>query len=122
MKAVLEGSVAAKGKNCVIYATSNRRHLVRENGADRMVDDLHANDTLQEVKSLSDRFGLVVTFQKPDKDEFLEIVTKLAQRYRIAVSDVFYLGAEAFALRNGGRTPRVAKHYVEAVASGVLKN
>ena len=64
LKAALEGSASAKASNAVIYATSNRRHIVKENFSDREVaDDVHHNDTVQELMSLSDRFGLTVYFE-----------------------------------------------------------
>ena len=74
LKATLEGSVAGCGGNTVIYATSNRRHLVKETFGDRAGDELHVNDTMQETMSLAARFGLTITFSKPTKDEYLDIV------------------------------------------------
>src|SRR5699024_437784 len=67
LKSVLQGGLAAKPANSLIYATSNRRHLLRENFADRNGDDLHRNDTIQESLSLADRFGLTINFMLPDK-------------------------------------------------------
>ncbi len=118
LKAILEGGVAGKTKNIAIYATSNRRNLVKENFADRNGDDLHREDTIQEVTSLSARFGLKVTFSKPNKDLYLSIVQNLAIQYNIDM-DVAVLSqeAEAFAIRNGGRSPRTAKQFIEYLAS-----
>ena len=79
LKAVLEGSVSAKSENVVIYATSNRRHIIKEKFSDREGDDIHRNDTMQELLSLSERFGIHVTFSKPDKQTFLHIVHHLAR-------------------------------------------
>lgn len=118
LKAILEGGVAAKTENIAIYATSNRRHLVKENFSDRNGDDIHIQDTIQEINSLSARFGLKITFSKPDKDLYLSIVENLAMQYNISVDkNELVLSAEAFALRNGGRSPRTAKQFIEYLAS-----
>ena len=83
LKAVLEGSVSARSKNVVVYATSNRRHIIREKFSDRDSDDeVHRNDAMQEMISLSDRFGLHISFNKPDKKTYLDIVLNLAQSRR----------------------------------------
>ena len=79
LKAFIEGGLAGKPSNLVIYATSNRRHLIRESMADRQGDDVRVRDTLETVTSLSDRFGLEITFSVPDKDEYLYIVEQLAK-------------------------------------------
>ena len=83
LKATLEGSISGCGDNAVIYATSNRRHLVKESFGDRAGDELHLADTLQETMSLAARFGLTITFSKPGKDEYLSIVKNLAAEYGI---------------------------------------
>ena len=83
LKAILEGSVSAKSGNVVIYATSNRRHLVKENFSDREGDDVHFNDTMQELLSLSERFGIQLTFSRPDKATYLDIVHNLADKQGI---------------------------------------
>ena len=114
LKATLEGSVTACAKNTVIYATSNRRHLVKETMGERSGDDIHLNDTLQELMSLSARFGMTITFQKPDKDGYLSIVRHLAKDYGLELPDEeLCTKAEAFAIRQNGRSPRTAKHFVE---------
>ncbi len=119
LKAVLEGSVSAKADNAVIYATSNRRHLLKERFADRSGDDVHAGDTRQEQASLSERFGLRVTFLKPDKQVYLEIVEELAKQYGIDIPrEELFAGAESYALRRSGRSGRAARHYVESLKSG----
>lgn len=79
LKAFIEGGLAGKPSNLVIYATSNRRHLIRESMADRQGDEVRVRDTLETVTSLSDRFGLEITFSVPDKDEYLYIVEQLAK-------------------------------------------
>ena len=118
LKAILEGGVAGKTENLAIYATSNRRNLVKENFNDRNGDDIHLQDTIQEVMSLSARFGLKVTFSKPNKDLYLSIVENLALQYNIGIAkNELEIQAEAFALRNGGRSPRTAKQFIEYLAS-----
>ncbi len=114
LKTVLEGSVAARAKNTVIYATSNRRHLLRESFKARHGDDIHVGDTLEESSSLAGRFGIVVTFVRPDRDEYADLVLNLAEEYGLKLSgEDLISGAEAYAIRAGGRSPRVAKQYVE---------
>ena len=114
LKAILEGSVSSGAANLAIYATSNRRHLVRETFSARQGDEIHFKDTMQELLSLSDRFGLTVTFQKPDKKTFLEVVKDIAQQYELQMpQDELFMKAEAYALARGGRSPRVAKQFVE---------
>ncbi len=119
LKAVLEGSVSSKTGNVAIYATSNRRHLVKESFADRDGDDLHLSDTIAELTSLSDRFGLTVTFEKPDKEKYIEIVSQLAELHEITLPrEALLARAEAFALRRSGRSPRVAKQFIESLLAG----
>lgn len=114
LKAILEGSVSSSASNLAIYATSNRRHLVRETFSARQGDEIHFKDTMQELLSLSDRFGLTVTFQKPDKKTFLEVVKDIAKQYELEMpQDELFMKAEAYALARGGRSPRVAKQFVE---------
>ena len=114
LKAILEGSVSAKADNLVVYATSNRRHLVKENFSDREGDEIHKNDTIEEMISLSDRFGLTITFFKPGKDKYLDIARDLAKQYGLKISTAEVdAAAERFALSRGGRSPRVAKQCVE---------
>lgn len=115
LKAVLEGSVSAKTPNLVIYATSNRRHLVKERFSDRDGDDIHAGDTREELISLSERFGLKVAFLKPDKEAYLNIVKSIAAEKGIECTEEMLVRAEAFALRRNGRSGRAAKHFVESV-------
>ena len=115
LKTILEGSVSARPENIVVYATSNRRHLVKESFQAREGDEVHLNDTLEEVASLSARFGIVITFGRPDKDKYVYIVKQLAESYGYKYQDEQSLinSAEAYAIRAGGRTPRVAKQFIE---------
>lgn len=114
LKAVLEGSVSTKSKNVVIYATSNRRHLVKEKFSDREGDDVHFNDTVQEIISLSDRFGIHITFSKPNKETYLDIVRSLVNKKGIKCDTAeLEIKAEQFALEKGSRSARAAKQFVE---------
>ena len=125
LKAVLEGSIAGCGDNTVIYATSNRRHLVREMASDRygapgLDEDMHVNDTLQETMSLAARFGLTITFQKPNKEEYLAITDALAAEYGVEMdAEELHKKAEAFAIRRNGRSPRTAKQFIELLKIGL---
>lgn len=114
LKAMLEGSASARSDNIVIYATSNRRHLVKETFSERDGDDIHRNDTMQELISLSARFGLRVNFGKPDKKEFVRIAGELARQKGLEFDEKdFELRAERFAMSSGnGRSPRTAKQFV----------
>ncbi len=118
LKATLEGSVSAREDNIAIYATSNRRHLVKESFSDREGDDIHRNDTIQELISLSARFGLTVNFSKPDKKAYLNIVNALAEKNGIELDEnALAIQAEAFALRGSGRSARTAKQFVNQIVS-----
>lgn len=118
LKAVLEGSVTAKSSNVVIYATSNRRHLVKEKFSDREGDDVHRNDTMQEIVSLSERFGIHISFSKPNKKTFLHIVHYLAEESGIEMdTEEIDLLAERFALERGGRSARLARQFIDALLS-----
>ena len=116
LKAALEGSAAAKSPNAVIYATSNRRHIVRETFSERAGDELHRNDTVQETLSLSERFGLTILFARPDKKLYLEIVRELAEKYRITMDTAeLERQAEAFALSRSTRSARCAEQFIESL-------
>jgi len=118
LKAILEGSVSAKADNVVIYATSNRRHMLRESFSDRDGDDVHRNDTMQEIISLSERFGLQITFKKPDKEGYLSIVRKLSRDLGLQLADdELCREAEKFALSRAGRSPRAARQFVNSLAA-----
>lgn len=116
LKAVLEGGVASRPENALIYATSNRRHLVRETFSERQGDEVHLGDTIQESLSLADRFGLSIHFATPDKARFLEIVRALALERKLQ-GDMAEIeaGAERWAMERGGRSPRCAKQYIASL-------
>lgn len=120
LKAVLEGSVSARSQNVVIYATSNRRHLVKENFSDRDGNDIHRNDTIQETVSLSERFGLHVTFQRPDKATYIDIVKHLADAHGIEYEpELIALAAEQFILMRGSsRSARAARQFIDSILAG----
>ncbi|MBE7080049.1 MAG: ATP-binding protein [Clostridiales bacterium] len=116
LKAALEGSASAMADNAVIYATSNRRHIIKESFSDRDGDDVHRNDTLQETLSLSERFGLTVLFSKPNKQLYLNIVKELAKRFEITIDEKdLEVQAEAFALRKGNRSARAAEQFINSL-------
>ena len=113
LKAFIEGGLAGKPSNLVIYATSTRRHLIRETFADREGDEVRVRDSLETVTSLSDRFGLEITFSVPDKDEYLYIVDQLAAESGLDLpAEQLHLLAERFALRRNGRSPRTARQFI----------
>lgn len=115
LKAVLEGSVSARSRNVILCATSNRRHIVQEKFSDREGDDVHRGDAMQETVSLSDRFGLHITFQRPGKGDYLAIVHALARRQGKDGPELD-APAERFALLRGGRSPRLARQFVDSLA------
>ncbi|MBQ3126300.1 MAG: ATP-binding protein [Clostridia bacterium] len=121
LKAALEGSASARAQNAVIYATSNRRHIVKENFSDRAAeDDIHHSDTVQELTSLSDRFGLTVYFERPNRALYLDIVHQLADRAGLTMPrETLDVRAEAFALVKGNRSPRAAEQFVCSLLQNV---
>lgn len=116
LKAALEGSVSGKTANTMIVATSNRRHIVKENFSDRE-NSVHFNDSMQEQLSLSDRFGITVMFSSTDKAQYLEIVRNLAADLGLEADAELEALAERWALVKGGRSPRRAKQFVELALS-----
>lgn len=120
LKSVLEGGIAARPDNALIYATSNRRHLVRETFSDRDGDEVHRSDTIQESLSLADRFGLCVNFSIPDKQKYLDMITQIAkQRGMQEHLDQLLRGAEQWAITRGGRSPRCAQQYMNFAEAAI---
>lgn len=116
LKAVIEGGLEKKPQNVLIYATSNRRHLVREKFSDKeeRQDDLHKNDTVQEKLSLVSRFGVTIYFGSPDKKEFQNIVTTLAERNHITMPrEELLLEANKWELAHGGLSGRTAQQFID---------
>jgi len=116
LKAVIEGGLEKKPENILIYATSNRRHLVREKFSDKEErrDDLHASDTVQEKLSLVARFGVSIFFSSPEKKEFQKIVTALAKRNGITMpTDELLLAANQWELCHGGMSGRTAQQFID---------
>lgn len=116
LKTTLEGGLLSQGTNVVIFATTNRRHLVKETFADRTGDHLHVNDGLQETMGLAGRFGLTVIFERPLAQEYLYIVQSMAIEKGIRMPlEELTQKAEAFAIRQSGRSPRVAKQFIDSI-------
>ena len=118
LKAVIEGGLEKKPKNVLIYATSNRRHLVREKFSDKEErrDDLHASDTVQEKLSLVSRFGVTIFFCAPDKKEFGNIVKTLAMRHGITMPEQeLLLEANKWELAHGGLSGRTAQQFIDYI-------
>ena len=116
LKAVIEGGLERKPDNILIYATSNRRHLVRETFSDKSDrdDDLHTNDTVQEKLSLVYRFGVTIYFGSPSKKEFQQIVLSLAERHGLHMDQEELLQqANAWELRHGGLSGRTAQQFID---------
>ncbi|MGB3492364.1 MAG: ATP-binding protein [Elainellaceae cyanobacterium] len=124
LKVVLEGSLTARPQNVVVYATSNRRHLVRQFHSDRPrpkdAEEVSAWDTMQEKLSFSDRFGLTLTFEPADQSTYLDIVFHLARQAQLTISDE-ELAARSlqWATRHNGRSGRSARQFVDALAAEI---
>ena len=117
MKTILEGGLERRPANVAVYATSNRRRLVRQTFSDRAGDEVDASETIQEKTSLSDRFGLRIPYLALNQAEFLELVEGMAEQAGIAL-DRDSLRAEAvkWEMRNPGRTPRTAKQFIASLS------
>ena len=121
LKALLEGSVEEPPENVRVYATSNRRNLIREGFSDREDgDDVHAHDTMQEKQSLSARFGLRVTFPAPDQGRYLRIVEGLARERGLEASEeALREGALLWDRWHAGRSGRTARQFVDELEAGL---
>ncbi|MCL2810424.1 MAG: ATP-binding protein [Clostridia bacterium] len=113
LKTVLEGGLEARPSNTVVYATSNRRNIIRQRFSERQ-DDVNARDTLEEKFSLADRFDLRLTFEAPNQEEYLHIVAALCEARGIALDEKAQQEALAWTVARGGRSPRLARQFVEA--------
>ena len=116
LKAVIEGGLEKKPQNVLIYATSNRRHLIRENYSDKeeIRQDMHTSDTVQEKLSLAYRFGVTIYFGSPSKKEFQNIVSVLAQRYGVTMeTETLLAEANKWELAHGGLSGRTAQQFID---------
>ena len=115
LKAILEGGLGKRPKNVLIYATSNRRHLIREKFSDKrqLDDELHNNDTVQEKLSLAARFGVTIYYGSPDKRQFENIVQTLAEKYHVDMpTEELFLEANKWELSHGGLSGRTAAQFI----------
>ncbi|MGI6007434.1 MAG: ATP-binding protein [Ruminococcus sp.] len=116
LKAVIEGGLEKKPDNILIYATSNRRHLIKEEFSDKegRRDQLHASDTVQEKLSLVSRFGVTIFFSAPDRKEFQNIVKTLAERYGVNLPEEELLAeANKWEMAHGGLSGRTAQQFID---------
>jgi len=113
LKAVLEGGLETRPANVLIYATSNRKHLIKETFSDRE-EELHGNDVVQEKLSLSDRFGITLTYSTPDQEEYLTIIGQLCEHRRISLSwETITARAIQWERQQNGCSGRTAKQFVD---------
>ncbi|MGH2332268.1 ATP-binding protein [Thermoanaerobacter mathranii] len=120
LKSVLEGGVEVLPSNVIIYATSNRRHIVTENIED---NELHNTDAREEKLSLSDRFGITITFVTPSQEEYLKIVKGLAEKNNIDINwNILKEKALRWAMWHNGRSPRSAKQFIDHLRYEIYKN
>ena len=118
LRAVLEGSVAARPANTVIYAASSSRYLEPAYLADADAES-PVPDVMPEQQALAGRFGIRVRFRRPDREAYLSFVQKLAEKYSLHTEPaVLMQKAEEFAQRSGGRSPRAAKQLIEQLSAG----
>ncbi|MCR4903543.1 MAG: ATP-binding protein [Butyrivibrio sp.] len=126
LKALIEGGLEKRPENVLIYATSNRRHLIKESFKDKpaiLDDDIHRNDTVQEKLSLANRFGVNIYFGKPTPQEFKTIVKTLADKNGITLSeDELYLEANKWEMSHGGLSGRTAQQFIDYLVGTNLAN
>ncbi len=126
LKALIEGSLEKKPDNILIYATSNRRHLIHENFSDKLdrkeTDDIHESDTVQEKLSLYNRFGVTIYFGRPDPKQFKNIVLTLAERRGVKMGEEELLyEANKWELKSGGLSGRTAQQFIDHIKGTVEK-
>ena len=126
LKAVIEGGVETRPENILIYATSNRRHLIKENWNDRNdmehQNGMHRSDTMEEKLSLVNRFGVTINFSKPNQKEYFNIVINLARRAGITMSDEdLCKEANRWELSHGGISGRTAQQFINYISGSVEK-
>lgn len=121
LKTILEGSVEQRADNIVIYATTNRRHLMKETFSDRNDEEINGRDTVEEKLSLADRFGITISFYTPDQKHFFEIVKGLAVAKNLDIDDdTLYSRAVTWSMQNNGRSPRSANQYISYLEGEML--
>ncbi len=114
LKAIIEGGLEEKPKNLLIYATSNRRHLIRETWKERGDDDVHRNESIQEKMSLSDRFGLQIYFMKPMQAQYFEMVEYLANKAGLGMSkEALEAAAKEWGIAHSGLSGRAAEQLIK---------
>ena len=123
LKAVIEGGVETKPENILIYATSNRRHLIKETWNDRSdvenSNGMHRSDTMEEKLSLVNRFGVTINYSKPSQKEYFEIVFELAHKAGIKMGeDELKLEANKWELSHGGISGRTAQQFINYCLGG----
>ena len=117
MKTILEGGLERRPANVAIYATSNRRHLVRQTFSDRAGDEVDAIETIQEKTSLAERFGLRIPYLALNQADFLDLVERMAAQSGITMDrQALRTGADRWEMRHPGRTPRTAKQYIASLS------
>lgn len=118
LKSFIEGGLEKRPDNVLIYATSNRRHLMKESWKDKddIQEDMHESETMQEKMSLVDRFGLLIRYLSPEQKEYLKIARELAAEYDVVPDANFDIGAIRWELQHGGFSGRSARQYVEYLA------
>jgi len=121
LKALIEGGVETRPDNILIYATSNRRHLIRETWRDRndteFTGEIHRSDTVEEKLSLSARFGVQINYSIPNREQFRGMVLQLAQKHGITLPEETLLAeANRWELRHGGISGRTAQQFINALA------
>ena len=118
LKIAMEGQLQANAGNVLVYATSNRRHLIRETWADRDGGEVHVNDNKQEMLSLAERFGISLVFSAPNQKEFLNIVAAMLKAQGIEIDAEIEKKAVVWQMNYGGRNGRCAKQFVASYVSG----
>ena len=117
LKAILEGSAGGRAGNIAVYATSNRRHLVRQTFSDRAGDEVDRTETIAEKTSLSERFGLRIPYLAVNKAEFLDMVERMAGLYGVTMDrDALRAEAVKFEMHHPGRTPRTARQFIASLS------
>ncbi|MDI3310135.1 MAG: ATP-binding protein [Thermoanaerobacterium sp.] len=118
LKSTLEGGIEKLPANVVIYATSNRRHMIKEYLTDNVQNEIHSLDTKEEKLSLADRFGITITFTSPDQEEYLKIVKSLARKYQIDLDeDTLKSESIRWSSWHNGMSPRTARQFIDHLRS-----